>query len=75
MNADIRAPVSTVAELASLDEKEMLDGYRDGFDGDPEPGDNRSKSYWHGWRNGAADARRIPIDGAMISLVKEVLRK
>jgi len=37
-------------------EREMLDGYRDGFDlSNPEPSGNRSLSYMHGFRNGRAD--------------------
>lgn len=36
--------------------KEMVEGYRDGFDLDnPEPSDNRSHSYRHGFANGRAD--------------------
>lgn len=37
-------------------EREMTEGYRDGFEpGTPEPSDNRSLSYRHGFRNGRAD--------------------
>lgn len=39
---------------------EMVDGYRDGFAGAPEPGDNRSHSYRHGWKTGDADRRGQP---------------
>ncbi len=36
--------------------QEMVEGYRDGFDLDnPEPSDNRSHSYRHGFANGRAD--------------------
>jgi hypothetical protein len=35
---------------------EMVEGYRDGFNLDiPEPSDNRSFSYHHGFKNGRAD--------------------
>jgi len=47
-----RAPVETLEELDTLDDAEIQEGYRDGWTGEPEPGDNRSKSYWHGWRVG-----------------------
>jgi hypothetical protein len=47
--------VATLDELLALDEAELLEGYWDGFKGEPEPGDNRSLAYWHGWRNGASD--------------------
>lgn len=69
-----RLPVRTLAVLDTLDADEMVDGYRDGFKGEPEPGNNRSLAYWHGWRNGAADKGLIPIDAAMCELASEVLR-
>lgn len=47
--------IPTLSELADLDGAELLEGYHDGRAGEPEPGDNRSLSYWHGWRNGAVD--------------------
>ncbi len=50
-----RPAIRTVADLASLDMEEVLEGYRDGFSGEPDPGDNRSDSYWHGHRNGRND--------------------
>jgi hypothetical protein len=35
---------------------EMVQGYRDGFDlNSPEPSENRSASYRHGFANGRAD--------------------
>lgn len=64
-------PVRTLADLDTLDEDEILDGYRDGFRGDPEPGDNRSRSYWHGWRNGNCDRSGAVPDSAMTALVRE----
>lgn len=40
---------------------EMVEGYTDGFDLDnPEPSDNRSNSYRHGFANGRADATGKP---------------
>ena len=49
-----RRPVVDAGELAALDQAEVLEGYRDGLAGD-RCGDNRSRSYWHGWRNGISD--------------------
>lgn len=66
-------PVRTVADLSTLDLEEMREGYWDGYKGEPEPGNNRTRSYWHGWRNGAADANRIPHDDAMRQLSREVV--
>ena len=67
-----RVPVTTVAELVTLDDDEMVEGYLDGRKGDPEPGDNRSKSYWHGWRSGNADfnGRSTPEGRALAKLLR-----
>ncbi len=69
-----RSPVSTVAEVESLDSGEMVEGYWSGRDGDPEPGDNRSKAYWHGWRNGRSDAGH-PVDAAQMALAREIVER
>jgi hypothetical protein len=69
---DERAPVTTFAELKTLDGDEIAEGYRDGMAGDPEPGGNRSKSYWHGWRNGRVDGKHAQPDAAMIELIPNV---
>ena len=66
-----REPVTTVEELDSLDPEEILEGYRDGRAGDDEPGDNRSKAYWHGWRNGQND-RHHRSDAAQIALIRSI---
>jgi hypothetical protein len=40
---------------------DMVQGYLDGFDPDsPEPSDNRSASYRHGFANGRDDRARRP---------------
>lgn len=65
----IRIPVTTLEDLDALDDAEIIEGYHDGRGGEPEPGDNRGRAYWHGWRNGAADAGRIKVDVAMEKLV------
>lgn len=55
-------PVTTLADLATLDNVEVMEGYWYGFEGWPEPGNNRSRSFWHGWRNGALDGGHIKKD-------------
>ena len=55
-------PVSKVEELSLLDEKEVVDGYISGFSGSSEPVSDKSKSFWHGWRNGMSDRGLAPID-------------
>jgi hypothetical protein len=67
------APVTTLDDLNSLDSDEMVEGYLDGFNGDPEPKGNRSRSYWHGWRNGASDKGYREIDAAQRALVKKMV--
>lgn len=73
MSNIVRIPISTLAQLNQLDDAEMMEGYEDGLGNAPEPGDNRSTSYWHGWRNGMADKGHIPIDGAMRALAHEIV--
>lgn len=65
-----RIPVSTTAALQTLNSDEIYEGYLDGFDGEL-CGDNRSRSYWHGWRNGMIDKGLLKPDWASMMLVKE----
>jgi hypothetical protein len=53
-------PVTTVDDLATLDPLEIIAGYFGYRRGDPEPGLDRSRAYWHGWRNAARDAEVPP---------------
>lgn len=42
-------------------EREVVAGYFAAYsDGDPEPGNNRSDAYRHGWRSGADDRSGSP---------------
>ena len=66
--------VRTKDDLAKLDDDEMLAGYRAGCAGDPEPGNQFSRSYWHGWRNGASDFKHKEIDDAQRELVSEIVK-
>lgn len=66
-----RTYVVTASELATFDSAEVVEGYMDGFSGDDEPGDNRSKAYWHGWRSGSND-RAGKSDSAQIVLIKDI---
>jgi chitinase len=59
--------------LDSLDMQEMIEGYHDGRAGWPEPGDNRTYAYWHGWRNGAVDAGHRQGDAAQMALAADYL--
>lgn len=67
-------PVATRADLDTLNADEILAGYREFRKGDPEPGPNRGRGYWHGWRNAARDHGQIEGDAAMASLAEELVR-
>jgi hypothetical protein len=69
MNFD---PVRTKADLKTLDDDEIMAGYRETGRDDPEPGVNRGRAYWHGWRNRMMDLGEIPIDAAARQLAHEV---
>lgn len=56
-----REPVLSVMDLARLSDEEMVEGYTDGAEGLP-CGGNRSRSYWHGWRQGAGDNGHRQLD-------------
>ncbi|MBB3004391.1 hypothetical protein FHX57_006773 [Paraburkholderia tropica] len=43
---------------------DVIAGYRSGYAGDPEPGSDKSRSFFHGWRNGRVDGGHQPIDAA-----------
>ncbi len=67
-------PVSTIEDLANLDQAEVNTGYWSGRAGDPEPSHNLvSRSFWHGWRNGAMDAGHLPHDAAASALARAYL--
>ena len=65
--------VTTIDELETLDTDEVIEGYRDGRGNEPEPQGNRSKSYWHGWRNGMIDGGHMKSDAASKALAAAYL--
>ncbi len=71
--AEFRA-VSTLVELMMLDDDDVAAGYSAGLDGAPPPASDRSKGYWHGWRNGLVDSGRRPADAAQLALSVAVER-
>ena len=64
-------PVSTIADFATLDDGEVLEGYLDGFHGGVAPNSSHSRSYRHGWRNGMVDGQRQTSDWAQETLAQE----
>jgi hypothetical protein len=66
------ARVLTLRDLETLDIEEVVVGYVEGRKDDPEPGANRGRAVWHGWRCGMMDAGRMEIDDDHRALVAEV---
>ena len=66
-------PVATLADLKNLDDDEIVAGYRDGMQCADEPGSDKSRGYWHGWRNAQMDHGRMPHDASATRLVRECL--
>lgn len=67
-----RIPITQVADLMDLDKDEVVEGYFDGFKNEL-CGDNRSRSYWHGWRNGRVDGKHAVKDSAQSALAHSVV--
>jgi hypothetical protein len=59
--------VRTVEDFRTLDEGEIMIGYMDGVAGLTGAAD-MTRSYWHGWRNGAVDAGLIEPDEAQLEI-------
>lgn len=68
-------PVRTKADLESLDHADVLEGYLSAERGDPEPGPNRGRAFWHGWRNRMIDMGELPSDDAARQLAREVVNR
>jgi len=62
-----------------MGEDEMTEGYSDGFDlSNPDPNENRSHSYRHGFAVGRADRARQPAFGNAANarrMADEAIRK
>lgn len=67
------AVVRRKADLELLSSDEIVAGYMAGKDGAPEPGSAFSRSYWHGWRNGASDFGHRQTDEAQYQLAREIV--
>lgn len=66
--------VATKADLETLDERDMIAGYLAGSGGDTsEPGSDKSRGYWHGWRNAMVDRGHAQIDNEQCQLAREVV--
>ena len=67
-------PVTTVRDLDSLDDEDIMAGFEAGLAGAPEPHDSQSRSYWHGWRNGAVEGGYRRRDDAQRALTEDIQR-
>ena len=65
--------ITKAAQLKDLDDKELIQGYWDGKENAPKPGDNRSYSYSHGWKNGMMDGKHMLHDEAARQLAHDVV--
>lgn len=68
-------PVMSLDDMDLLDNEMVVEGYRSGYEGDPEPGNNRCRSFWHGWRNGRVDGGFEEKDAAQTILAAAYLRR
>lgn len=68
-----REPVVTYVDLLTLDVDEAREGWIAGVRGEP-CGDERSRSYWHGWRNGRFAAGHAAPDQYHRQLSRDVDR-
>lgn len=57
-------PITSIEDLALQPDMEMQLGYLAGLNKEPEPGSDKSRAYWHGWRNGMVDGGHAEIDDA-----------
>lgn len=65
------APVRSVEDLETLPIEDVLEGHRSAERGDPEPGPNRGRAFWHGWRTRMMDLGEIPIDDEHRQLTRD----
>ena len=65
--------VTSKADLATLDQEDIVQGYLEGLLNEPEPGHNRGRAVWHGWRNGMVDGGWRQKDVAQAELARAVV--
>lgn len=69
-----RGPIDSLAKLAELNEVEIVQGYREGWD-DPTTPIGKSKSYLHGWLNAQVDKGRMKSSDASRKLAHEYVTR
>jgi len=68
-------PIRTLADLDSLSEADMIEGYASAERGDPEPGENRGRAFWHGWRCRMFDYGVLEAEDFHRALVRDWMRR
>lgn len=68
-------PVKTILDLQNLDDNDIICGYMAGISGTSEPGSDKSRSFWHGWRNGRVDGGFNEKDEFQSQLAKEYVNQ
>ena len=63
-------PVTTLDDLDNLNSDLVMEGYISATRGDPEPGSNRGRAFWHGWRCRMMDLGELRIDDGHRDLVR-----
>lgn len=69
------APVTTLKDLDALSQIEILEGYLSAERGDPEPGENRGRSFWYGWCNRQRDYHEMEITPEHHALVHAYMQR
>jgi hypothetical protein len=68
-------PVAKLAELDTFGQNDMAAGALAADDGEPEPGPNQSRAYYHGWRARMMARQKIPTSEEQVQLDREFLMR
>jgi hypothetical protein len=63
-------PIVTLEDLILQPACEVTAGYMTGLHNKPEPGSDKSRAFWHGWRNGLVDGGYTEPDAAQEELMR-----
>ena len=67
-------PVCTKTDLDTLDDDDIVAGYLSVFHGCvDDPGSDKSRGFWHGWRNAMTDRGLATVDAHQSALCSEIV--
>lgn len=66
-------PVESKADMDCLNADDIVAGYLYGITNPSIPGSDKSRGFWHGWRNAQTDYGRAPLDLAQQRLFRDIL--